>query len=563
MKGTLVTVLLSHIVSIFIFLLILKKFDAISSIYTSRASLFLEMPLAIIIYYAFFFILRPGVARFVIAAMPVLMLYTIGEIYYRSFGSAFKLVAIKQLPALVRILSLPQSLGIIVCLTIPAIVMLAFVNYSSRTMPLRAGLFIILIAVSIELKPAIFLSLLQTAGAKVGEHSDIENIRSNGRMTMTLYWEAKRSHAIRRLKSLSIVPDDGYAEDVARRLSNLHSKPNIYLIVLESFFDPGEFSKVQFSHAPLHPMLLSAFDGGRGLSESPVFGGLSAQAEFEVLSGVPAFGEFDEIEFNVFGTGYSKACLPALLSQAGYLTIASNAFRPEYFNSDIAYNTMGFKEVYYPREYAPARKAYFEHGDIKQEGFLFDGDLLQKNLEFISGRIRAGESRPIFDYVLGLYGHYPFRLDERKRPPFIKATVPSGIQTDIIERLANQMYYRSEAVASFAARVSREDSKAIIIVLGDHLPNLEAVDKMDKGYMLYQHLRYLDGKPKAHMYVPIFAMSAGQALPLKNISHHNVSEIILNCLMDGGFFRDTNCFKDRKEYFNRYLNIMASSMGTR
>jgi phosphoglycerol transferase MdoB-like AlkP superfamily enzyme len=563
MKGTLVTVLLSHLVSIFIFLFILKKFDAISAIYTSRASLLLEMPLAIAIYYAFFLIFRPGMARFAISAIPVLMVYAIGEIYYRSFGSAFKIVAIKQLPALLRILTLPQSLGIIVCLMIPVILILAFVDYSSWMVPLRAGIFVIIIAVSIELKPAIFLSLLHTAGAKIGEHSDIENIRSNGRMAMTLYWEAKRSYAIRRLKSMPTAQDDGYIEDVGRSLANLHSKPNIYLIVLESFFDPGKFSKVQFSHAPLHPMLMSAFAGGEGLSETPVFGGLSAQAEFEVLSGVPAFGEFDEIEFNVLGAGYSKACLPALLSQAGYLTIASNAFKPEYFNSDIAYSSMGFKEIYYPREYAPARKTYFEHGDIKQEGFLFDGDLLQKNWEFLSGRIKAGESRPIFNYVLGLYGHYPFKLDEKKRPPFIKAAVPSGIQKDIIERLANEMYYRSEAVASYVAQISREDSKALIIVLGDHLPNLEPVNKLDKGYALYQQLGYLDGKPRAHRYVPIFAMSAGRALPLKNMSHHNVSEVILDCLTDCGFCRDTNCFKDRRDYFNRYLNIMASSMGTR
>ncbi|MCB2215224.1 hypothetical protein [Desulfofustis glycolicus] len=71
-----------------------------------------------------------------------------------------------------------------------------------------------------------------------------------------------------------------------------------------------------------------------------------------MLCGVPALRKLSGIEFDVF-TGSRTLCLPNILSEAGYQTIATNAFYPDFFNATKAYRGLGFASINFPREFAP------------------------------------------------------------------------------------------------------------------------------------------------------------------------------------------------------------------
>ena len=92
------------------------------------------------------------------------------------------------------------------------------------------------------------------------------------------------------------------------------------------------FKGLTFSQKPVHPDFEKIFKNKGSLSISPVFGGGTAQAEFEVLSGVPAMEKLSGVEFDVF-TGAETYGLPALLAKGGYHTMATNAYNPDFFNS--------------------------------------------------------------------------------------------------------------------------------------------------------------------------------------------------------------------------------------
>ncbi|HHO46968.1 MAG TPA: hypothetical protein ENN06_00675 [Desulfobacteraceae bacterium] len=111
------------------------------------------------------------------------------------------------------------------------------------------------------------------------------------------------------------------------------------------------------------PILRRYSSARGGLSISPVFGGATAQAEFELLCGVPAMRELSGVEFNVF-TGADTPCLPNILGKSGYHAVATNGFRPDFFNSPNAYEGIGFDKAYYPKEYAPAMESYLSLGDV-------------------------------------------------------------------------------------------------------------------------------------------------------------------------------------------------------
>ena len=178
------------------------------------------------------------------------------------------------------------------------------------------------------------------------------------------------------------------------------NRHNVYLVVLESFVDPNLFRAVTYSKDPQHPDFTQLVEGNLGFSISPVFGGGTAQAEFEALCGVPALEELSEIEFDDF-TGHAAGCMPGILHQAGYSTYASNVYQPDYFNSTKAYTGAGFEKIYYPLEYARDRETYLTVGNVSSdETYLFDGDLFNQNLAFVARTLQEHPGQPIFNYVL-------------------------------------------------------------------------------------------------------------------------------------------------------------------
>ena len=62
---------------------------------------------------------------------------------------------------------------------------------------------------------------------------------------------------------------------------------NVYIVLIESLFDPHEIGGVAFDREPLVPPFDAWFKRGGAHAMSPVFGGRSADAEFEILCGLP------------------------------------------------------------------------------------------------------------------------------------------------------------------------------------------------------------------------------------------------------------------------------------
>jgi len=109
---------------------------------------------------------------------------------------------------------------------------------------------------------------------------------------------------------------------------------------MESFVDPTLFKGAIYTRDPVHPDFRRLFGDRMGFSVSPVFGGKTSQAEFEVLCGVPAFQELAGVEFNSF-TGVPAYCLPGTLQLAGYRTVATNSFKPDRFSTPSSSLTRG------------------------------------------------------------------------------------------------------------------------------------------------------------------------------------------------------------------------------
>ena len=516
--------------------------------------LILEIPVLIYLYYIFNLILKDNKYTPYVAALPIVLIYVVHDIVFLMWGKVARIIDIKELPELLGVL--PPSFILIGFLSVflPVSCYIAFINIKAKCNIIIFISGMGLLSALIIFFPYGVMSSIEKLG-KINYWSDESNVRDNGRIAMAIYHEARRIASADKLSDMRnrVLYEKQSNEYVEKLKTDIKKKKNIHLIVLESFMDPMLLN-AQYSQSPVHPAF-QKYALSSSFSVSPVFGGRTAQAEFEVLCGVPAFGELTGIEFNSF-TGAKVFCLPHILSMVGYRTVVSNAYKPNYFNSLAAYEGLGFEEIYFPKEYAKSRDTYLSIGDIKDEEYMFDGDLLEQNHAFLFAKTEENSSKPLFNYVIGVYGHFPHDMDEERRPLFIEVQAEEG--DHLLSKYVNQYYYRTQALGEYLDKLVESDPESIIIVVSDHLPPLM------NGVKSYACLDYISNIDENTYFNRIYIINDGLILSDIFINHYDVPGIILNNLSNGKYcaekkcgFLDANKKGDKNEFYEKYLNIMA------
>lgn len=235
---------------------------------------------------------------------------------------------------------------------------------------------------------------------------------------------------------------------------------NVHMIVLESFFDPSILAAAGFSRDPFDETFRALWEaGGSSRVLAPVFGGYTANSEFEALCGFPVI---DDAVFFEGRLRNDAACLPRLFADAGYHTQAAHPNDPVFWNRKNAYRRVGFAEY--------RAKEGFLLDDMNGE-FLSDSSLYRQVLEQIDAQ---EEARPVFNYILTFFGHLEFPLNAARSRVVEVARDAAGNHDEWLERYANTVYWKSREFMEFLAQLRARDPEGIVVVFGDHLPFLGA-----------------------------------------------------------------------------------------
>ncbi|MFN3984796.1 MAG: LTA synthase family protein [Rhodocyclaceae bacterium] len=229
---------------------------------------------------------------------------------------------------------------------------------------------------------------------------------------------------------------------------------NVHMIVLESFWDPVPLKASRLSADPLDPAFRKLWAAaGHSHILAPVFGGYTANSEFEALCGFPVTQDA------VFFEGRLRRdvpCLPGHLGEAGYRSIASHPNAASFWNRVNAYRRIGFEEYWSERN--------FVLDDMNRE-FLSDASLYRQVLERLGPDLNG--ERPVFNYILTYFGHLDYPLNAA-RPPVIKTRDGNPH----VHAYANTVYYKSRELMAFLRELRKRDPNAVIVLFGDHLPFL-------------------------------------------------------------------------------------------
>ncbi|MEW6997489.1 LTA synthase family protein [Colwelliaceae bacterium BS250] len=290
--------------------------------------------------------------------------------------------------------------------------------------------------------------------------SQEDTIRENGKVSSFIYYANEESSNSEQLNQFKATDSE---VDIQETLfpGVIKQHKNIHIIALESFFDPRLLQDSEFTQPILAQDLVKYLNNQMTFSlvTSPIYGGGTAQAEFELLTGIKALSKVNQIEFNVM-QGNTTNSFVNLLNKNNYQTFATIAASPTFFNSKQAYQSLGFNNLTFIEEQDGFKR-------LNGEDPIFDGDLFNYNLQDLKAILSKSE-QPIFNYVLGMYGHKPFDRDLNKRPDITNV----GHSADKVKRIANQFYYRTQAMADYIKALLELDPNSIIFITGDHLPSI-------------------------------------------------------------------------------------------
>lgn len=267
-----------------------------------------------------------------------------------------------------------------------------------------------------------------------------------------------------RLNHAGVPNRDQVAQAVAVLRSWKHPEPviepgstkrDLYVTVLESFWDPSLLRRAGFDRDPWFGPFRQLWQRGSSWAMSPEFGGGTANPEFEVLCGVPTRLELPGIVFKT-SLENDMPCVPALLAKRGWHTWAFHPNVPDFWNRTHAYRRVGFQR-------------YLAKPDLKLDDLngpdLTDASLYRQALEH-SKPWTSGH--PAMTYIMTLTDHWPYPLNTKKRPVLIHAA--SKVK-DVVT-YANSVYYCSRDLDQYVTTILAHDPSALIVALGDHLPVL-------------------------------------------------------------------------------------------
>ena len=251
-------------------------------------------------------------------------------------------------------------------------------------------------------------------------------------------------------------------DNVDKTKTENYGQPNIIITFSESFYDINKISEDVKFDKDVTPNLHRLQEEGYGIETiSPTYGGISANVEFELLTGFSC---------NYFGNGYSpflqlfrtpeyaeKSSILRELKNNGYSSKV--VFGRDYFKSERVYKLLGIDE--------------YEEIDVKSEfkGYYTSDEYLTTNV--IKTLEEKADDERIFHMTCTIESHMPFFKDKYEEDEYdieVESSTLNESMTDALLSYAQGCYDADEQLGRLYNYIMSYDEPTILIFFGDHLP---------------------------------------------------------------------------------------------
>jgi phosphoglycerol transferase MdoB-like AlkP superfamily enzyme len=242
------------------------------------------------------------------------------------------------------------------------------------------------------------------------------------------------------------------------------SKPDIIVVMSESLWDPTRLETVKLSPDPM-PVIR---ENQAGSIFSPEFGGLTANVEFEALTGFSnAFLPTGSIPYQQ----YIRKPIPSLATffrAEGYRARAIHPFSGWFWNRNSVYKAFGF-ETFKDAEKLPPL--------VKRGNFTSDEALTKEII-----RQADAQTDPFFFFAVTLQGHGPYEATRYAKNTIKVEGKLNARDEQMLGTYAQGVKEADDSLKMLMDWANERDRETIIVVFGDHLPPLNTVYQ-NSGYM--------------------------------------------------------------------------------
>jgi len=262
-------------------------------------------------------------------------------------------------------------------------------------------------------------------------------------------------------------------------------KPNIIMVFSESFFDITKINEVTFDKDVTKNFKRLKKEGLSFNMISPTFGGLSANPEFEILTGSNlSFYPGSYIPYMNLYTREEAKSSPSIINELnvnGYETNILSCWDSSLFNASNVYDQFKVKNIMF--------KTNLKNIDYKGKR-ISESYVKNQVINYFNNK---KDGVPAFFMTLTAQAHMPYPEDKYTKDEYdinIKSTTLSKEKSGIIRAYAQGIYDADKELNELYEYIKTLKEDTILVFYGDHLPFL----KTAKGDDIYNDLSYFNTK---------------------------------------------------------------------
>lgn len=233
---------------------------------------------------------------------------------------------------------------------------------------------------------------------------------------------------------------------------------DVIVFMAESLWDPLRLG-IPLSEDPL-PFVRSLMGNhSSGNLISPAFGGGTANAEFELLTGMSSsFAPDGAFPYQHYVMRPVDA-LPSLFRRAGYQTMAIHPFHAFYWSRDVVYPLLGFDNF----------QSLTDFPSPRLEGpWVSDEEVVDHILHELSDE---RQSRFIMAVTMSTHGPYNLPLTGEEKIE-VQGDKLSADNKLLLKNYVHKLRQMDKAVERLVRRLETRNRKTLLVLFGDHLPML-------------------------------------------------------------------------------------------
>ena len=240
---------------------------------------------------------------------------------------------------------------------------------------------------------------------------------------------------------------------------------NVIVIMNESLSDLSVLPGVE-TNMDAMPFLRSLTENTvKGYAYSSVFGGTTANSEYEFLTGnTTAFLPAGTVPYQM----YVSPGDPSLVSQMealGYTTIAAHPYRSSGWNRPTVYADYGFDEVYFESDFQD--RAYMR-GD-ERTGYVTDRCDYENLIRWYEEK---EEGQPLFLFNVTMQNHSAYQMAWTNLPKEVWLTGELENRFQTVNQYLSLVYQSDQAFEDLIDYFSQVEEPTMILLFGDHQPQV-------------------------------------------------------------------------------------------